>query len=110
MGSSLRYQRRQSGLTQRDIAEILGTVGDRQVARHENVHAMPSFLVAIGYQIVFNAGTEVLFPGAFETVRQGIEERLAELERRLQENASGGRAAASIARKLQWLESRRNQP
>jgi hypothetical protein len=62
------------------------------------------------YQIIFQATTEKLFPGAYETVRQSVEERLAEMERRLQENAPKGRAAlADVARKLQWLAARRGQ-
>ena len=105
MGSSIRYQRRKSGLTQRELAEILGTIGDRQVARHENSHAMPSSLVVIGYEVVFQASAEQLFPGAYETVRQGIEQRLAEMERRLRENASKGRSVVDLARKLQWIEA-----
>lgn len=108
MGSSIRYQRRKSGLTQREIAEILGTVRDQQVARHENTRALPSFLVAIGYEIVFRASIEELFPGAYETVRQGVEERLAEVKQRLRESASKGRAAADVARKLEWLETRKS--
>jgi transcriptional regulator with XRE-family HTH domain len=109
MGTMIRYHRRKSGLTQREIEEILGTIGSRQVARHENARALPSFLTAIGYQIIFGASSAELFPGAYETVRLGVEKRLKELEQRLQANTAKGRHAAGIARKLVWLEGRKSQ-
>jgi transcriptional regulator with XRE-family HTH domain len=110
MGTMIRYLRRKSGLTQREIEEILGTIGNRQVARHENARALPSFLTAIGYQIIFRASSAELFPGAYETVRLGVEERLVELQQRLQAKTATGRNAAEIARKLVWLEERKSQP
>lgn len=108
MGSAVRYHRRKSGLTQRDIAEVLATISDKQVAKHEHARSLPSLLSAIGYQIIFRVSIAELFPDIYETVRQSVEERLAALERRLQDNTATGGKAEVIARKLIWLEERRN--
>jgi transcriptional regulator with XRE-family HTH domain len=107
MGSYLRYHRKNSGLTQNELAELLGSIGPRQVGRHETAEAIPSFLVAVGYQTVFGASIAELFPGVFDTVRVGIEQRLSEMEDRLHRSTVKGRDAAAIARKLEWFVERR---
>lgn len=106
---SLRYHRKRSGLTQRDLAEILGFVGARQIAKHEVEQAVPSIIAVIGYMVIFRASIAELFPGMYETVRDGVEERLAEFERRLHESTATGYEAELIARKLVWLEERRSK-
>jgi hypothetical protein len=69
---------------------------------------MPVLLVAIGYQVIFRAPIEQLFPGTYEAVRQNIEDRLSEFEAELQQSSIKGRRAAMIAQKLEWLWERRN--
>lgn len=109
MGSSIRYHRRHSGLTQHDLAEVLGAIGDRQVARYENLRATPSFRLAVAYEIAFRVSIAELFPGAYETVRQGVEERLTEMQDRLEQTRARDRDAAHIARKLEWFKERRRR-
>jgi transcriptional regulator with XRE-family HTH domain len=109
MGSYLLYHRKISGLTQRELAELLGSIGPRQVAKLESQMAAPSFLVAVGYHKVFGATIAELFPGFVETVGTNIEQRISEMERRLHESTAKGREAARIARKLEWCEQRRSQ-
>jgi hypothetical protein len=69
---------------------------------------MPVLLVAIGYQVIFRAPIQQLFPGTYEAVRQNIEDRLSEFEAELQQSSIKGRRAAMIAQKLEWLWERRN--
>lgn len=109
MGSRLRYHRKNSGLTQRDLAEILGFVGARQIAKHEVVQAVPSIIAAIGYQVIFCTSIAELFPGMYETIRDGVEQRLVEFEQRLHQSTATGYEAELIARKLVWLEERRSK-
>lgn len=106
MESYLRYHRKKSGLTQREVAEVIGSIGPRQVARHENSKGAPSFFVAISYQIMFRTTVAELFPGLFETVSGDIEQRLSEMEQRLHQSTVKGRKAADIARKLEWFVQR----
>jgi len=108
MANYLRSRRRKAGLSQRELARVLGFLTENQVGRHERGVLLPTFLVAISLEIVFRASTSELFPGVYETVRQNVEERLDALERELQESSARGRKAALIARKLEWLWERRN--
>lgn len=108
MGNYLRSHRRMSGLTQRELASIVGFLTRFQIARHEESRAVPVFLVAISYEIVFRAPISELFPGLYRSVEARIEEQLAQLEQALQESTAKGRKAAFIARKLEWLWARRN--
>lgn len=96
-------------MTQSDVAEILGSIGARQVSRHEGFQATPSIFAAIAYQVIFRADVSELLPGLFEAVRDGVEQRLAEFEHKLQQSTAKGPEAENIARKLVWIEERRNQ-
>jgi transcriptional regulator with XRE-family HTH domain len=108
LASHVRLHRRRSGLSQRELASIIGTLGPVGVSRHERSTAMPRFLVAVGYELVFNVPLAELFPGVYETLRSDIEARLSSLEEELHESTATGREAALIARKLEWLWERRN--
>jgi DNA-binding XRE family transcriptional regulator len=106
--SYLRTHRRKCGLSQSDLANILGLVTELQISRHERSLTLPLFLTAISYEIVFQVPLSELFPGVYETVHQNVEKRLAEIEERLHQSSAKGREATVIARKLEWLCERRN--
>ena len=106
----LRVSRRRSGLTQQELAEILGLISEWQISEHERSVGVPLFLTAVSYEIVFNVPISELFPGIYETVQTNIDSRLAELEARLHESSAKGRAAALVARKIEWLTMRRSSP
>ncbi len=108
--NNLRVHRRGSGLTQRELAEILGLISEWQISEHERSVGVPLFLTAVSYEIVFNVPISKLFPGIYEAVRMNIDSRLVELEARLHESSTKGRAAVLIARKIEWLTMRRNPP
>jgi DNA-binding XRE family transcriptional regulator len=108
IASHVRFHRRKSGLSQGELAEILGSLGKAGISRHERVVTLPKFLVAVGYEVVFRVPVADLFPGVYETVELGIETRLSMLEQKLHESSVKGREAALIARKLEWLWERKN--
>jgi transcriptional regulator with XRE-family HTH domain len=87
VGTYLRFLRKQNGLSQRRLAEILGSVSESQVSRHERSSGLPTILAALAYQAVFQKPVSEIFPGLYHTVEIGIEERLNELAQRL---GSGG--------------------
>ena len=107
VGTYLRFLRKQSGLTQRQLAQVLGTVTRNQVSRHERSVAAPSLIAALGYQSVFREPISDIFPGLYHTVAAGVEELLEELEIELGKSTIKGRAALPIARRLEWLAERR---
>lgn len=107
MASSLRFHRRRSGLTQREVANIICLVNESQVSRHERAVDQPSFLTALAYEVLFQAPLSQLFPGVYETIVINIDTQLGLMGQRLEQNPAKGREAKFTARKLEWLSERR---
>lgn len=108
IGNFLRSHRRTSGLSQRELARIVGYLTPFQVARHEQSSAIPALLIAISYEVVFRVSLSEIFPGLYRSVETKIEEVLSNMEQELQECTAKGRKAAIIARKLEWMWARRS--
>ena len=108
LASYLRTHRKQSGLSQRELARLLGYPDEGQVSRHERLYCVPPFQIALRYQAVFRVPISDLFPGAYETAKEAIEARLTQMEHDLHECSAKGRNAATIARKLEWMWERQN--
>jgi len=108
IASYLRTHRKKSGLSQRELASILGFLSEIQVSRHERSVTIPGLLIALGYEAIFRAPIAEIFPGLYRAVETSIEERLATMENELQQSNVKGRKAASVARKLEWFWERRN--
>jgi transcriptional regulator with XRE-family HTH domain len=108
VGTYLRFLRKKSGLSQRQLARILGSVTAKQVSRHERSATAPNLLTAFGYQLVFQQPVSKIFPGLYYAVETAIEESLGELECELSNSAARGRTAVRIACQLEWLWERKN--
>lgn len=106
LANSLRLHRRRIGLSQGELGRVLGYDDESAVAKHERFQVMPPFLVALGYEVVFQIPVSELFPGVAKTVALGIEARLDELEYALRQGGAIARPTAAT-RKLEWLETRR---
>jgi DNA-binding XRE family transcriptional regulator len=104
----LRSHRRKSGLSQRELANIVGYVTQAPVSEHERSVTIPALLIALSYEVVFRVPLSELFPALYGTVEANIEEQLSMIESKLQQSTAKGRRAAYIARKLEWLWERRN--
>jgi len=104
----LQVLRRKSGFSQSDLALVLGIVTESQVSRHEQSVTIPGLIAALGYEAFFRRPISEIFPGLYYTVSAGIEERLLQLERLLQDSSIKGREAEPIARKLEFMSERRN--
>jgi hypothetical protein len=89
------------------MAEIVGLFNEMQVGRHERFDTIPSLMAALSYQAVFRIPVAELFPGLYETIAHGIEERLLALENTLQDSSARGNKANIIATKLVWLNQRK---
>ncbi len=108
LASYLRSHRLKSGMSQRELAELVGIIAHHQVSIHERSVAFPSLMAALSYQAIFGVPVAELFPGLYEPILVNIEMRLSEMEHRLQDSSAKGRSAEIIARKLEWLWARRN--
>jgi DNA-binding XRE family transcriptional regulator len=109
IGNYLRSHRRRSGLSQRELARIVGYLTRFQVARHEESAAIPVLMIAIAYEVVFRVPLREIFSGLYTTIETKIESELSTLEQKLQESTAKGRKAEVIARKLEWLWERSNR-
>jgi len=108
VGTYLRFLRKKSGLTQQELAQILGSATATQVSRHERSVTPPGLLIAFGYQAVFRKPVSDIFPGLYYAVESGVEERLAAFENELRSSTVKGRAAEPIARRVEWFWERKN--
>ena len=107
IASYLRSHRLKSGFSRRELAEIAGLLTKTQVARHERSNQLPSLIAALSYQAIFRISITDLFPGLYETIAQGIEDRLSALEHTLENSSARGSKANIIAINLVWLNERK---
>lgn len=103
----LRTLRIRSGLSQREVAEILGFKTDVPAFRHECSRTLPDLRTAIGYEIIFRVPLSSQFDALYRSVEPIIETRMLDLKRRLEEQSGGGNAART-ARKLEFFWERQN--
>jgi transcriptional regulator with XRE-family HTH domain len=108
LANYLRYHRKRSGLSQREIAQLLGYPDQDPVSRHERSRSIPPLIIALCYQAIFRVPVSDLVPGHFEKTRRTIEERLAKMEHDLQQRSAKDRDAAMVARKFEWMWERNN--
>jgi transcriptional regulator with XRE-family HTH domain len=108
LASYIRYHRKRSGLSQRELAQLLGYPDQESVSRHERSRSMPPLIIALRYQAIFRVPVSDLFPGHYENIQRVIDERLAKMEQELQQRSGRDRGAAMIARKLEWMWERNN--
>jgi transcriptional regulator with XRE-family HTH domain len=81
--SYLRTYRKSSGLTQKDVAYLLGCNGGAKVSRYERLSREPNLHTALGCQVIFDAHIENIFPGIHAGVEQNITKRARLLSERL---------------------------
>jgi|WetSurMetagenome_2_1015567.scaffolds.fasta_scaffold213070_2 DNA-binding XRE family transcriptional regulator len=108
LASYLRSHRKRSGLSQREIAHLLGYPDQGPVSRHERLCCVPPLMIALSYQAIFGVPVADLFPGSYEAIKQAVEERIEKMKDDLHNCSAKGRDAAMIARKLEWMWERQN--
>jgi transcriptional regulator with XRE-family HTH domain len=101
----LRANRKQSGLTQQEVAFVLGCENGAQVSRYERRHRLPPLETALACEAIFGIPIAELFAGVRQGVSRDIEKRLLELKAKLQSNP-GNANVRIIAHKLRWLAER----
>lgn len=91
--SLLRSWRRRTGLTQDDVAFLIGVRVASQVSRHESGERVPELRAVFGYKVVFGAGAQELLPRLYLDVAQQVADRAQKLLTELAENGEGQRSA-----------------
>jgi transcriptional regulator with XRE-family HTH domain len=103
----LRTHRKKSGLTQRELAQLLGYESKSPVSRHETAAGVPTLGIALAYEAIFRVPISELFPDLYRRTETSVEARLAMMEADLREKSAKGRKARAIAQKLEWTSARR---
>jgi transcriptional regulator with XRE-family HTH domain len=80
---ALKSHRKRSGLTQEDVAILIGAQSASQVSRHESGEREPDLGTAIAYRIVLDAPMAHLMPRLFRQIAQKVDERAAKLASQL---------------------------
>jgi DNA-binding XRE family transcriptional regulator len=100
-GNYLRTHRRRCGLSQEELAALVGYKNWNAVGRHERSQDIPPFLVALAYEIVFEVPVAQLFPGFYSAVRDSVAQNLRELKGNMA--GESGDRRRSNPEKTQWL-------
>lgn len=108
LSNSIRFHRRKSGLSQRELGQVVGYRDEQTVARHECFHATPPLEVAISYEIVFRIPISEMFAELHDELEVKVEESLVQLEEQLGRRSALDRNALATARKLMWLSGRKD--
>src|SRR5256712_568381 len=102
----LRTYRKRSGLTQREVAFLVGCRNGAQVSRYEKRRRLPPLRTALACEAAFGVPVSVLFAGLREVAGQAVSERLLALRSKLETSPAEGRDARLAAQKLRWLAAR----
>src|SRR5437867_1989895 len=103
----LRTYRKRSGLTQREVAFLVGCRNGAQVSRYEKRRRLPPLRTALAFEAAFGAPVSELFAGLREVAGRAVGERMLALRSKLETGAAQGREARLAAQKLRWLAERR---
>jgi len=99
----LRTYRKRSGLTQREMAFLLGCQTGAQVSRYEKRRRVPPLQTALACEAIFGIPVSELFAGLREEAEKEIAGQLVRLRSKLETQACGGREARLASRKLEWM-------
>ena len=103
----LRTFRKRSGLSQDEIAEIVGWRGGQALSSHEWGEYELSLRKALALEVLFREPLSRLFPEVHNAVERETESQIGKLERKLQQRSLQGYEAAVNAKKLVWLTQRK---
>src|SRR3989442_840206 len=106
----LRTYRKRSGLSQREVAFLVGCRNGAQVSRYEKRRRLPPLRTALACEAAFGVPVSELFAGLREAAGKAVGERLLALKSKLETGAAQGRDARLAAHNLPWLGDRHNLP
>jgi transcriptional regulator with XRE-family HTH domain len=103
LANYLKSYRKRSGLTQREVAFLLGWKHGEQLLRYEKHHRIPPFRIALAFEAIFKVPVTELFAGANDSIVGEIGTRIETLTAELQKRNDRGKEARHTARKVSWL-------
>jgi len=79
----LRFYRKRLGLSQREVAFLLGWCGASQPSRYEHFSRVPRLRTALALAVIFRVSVYDLFSGEYHNVENAVGLRARRLEARL---------------------------
>ncbi len=95
----LRTYRKRAGLTQSEVAFLLGCTDGAKVSRYERFAREPNLRTILGYERIFGAPARELFAGTYQKVEKATHRRAQLLAQKL----SAATPAHTTTRKLDLL-------
>jgi transcriptional regulator with XRE-family HTH domain len=96
----LRTYRKRAGLTQGELAFLLGCRNGAKVSRYERLQRVPTLQTALAYEAVLGVPARELFAGMFEEIQRTAKRRVRSLIKRL-----GSNQRPKVLRKLETLQA-----
>lgn len=93
----IRHHRKRLGLSQEDVAFLLGWSGSAQTSRYEHFRRIPTLRTALALSYIFQASIHELFSGEKEEVEEGVSKRAQILEQQFQQKSPGRITARKLA-------------
>lgn len=110
LANYLRTHRKKAGLSQIEIARLLGYENQGAVCHHERFQSMPSLLTALSYEIVFQAPISELFAGLRDSAEQLVEDRISQLASELEQRSGKASEPQSSRGSLSGCTDASTQP
>src|SRR5438309_12044963 len=95
----LKTFRRKSGLTQREVAFLLGWKNGAQLSRYEKRHTLPPLRTALAFEAIFKVPLAELFSGLRESVGRETSERIEKLNTNFQADTASKKQRRLVARR-----------
>lgn len=108
LSNYLRAHRKKSGLSEHEVASIVGWKNGGVVSHYEWGNHLPSLRTALALETLFQIPVSQLFAGIHEAIGSETEKQLRNLQIGLENTTAKGPAAVVTAKKLVWLTERRS--
>jgi|HubBroStandDraft_1064217.scaffolds.fasta_scaffold704986_1 transcriptional regulator with XRE-family HTH domain len=104
LNNYLRPHRRRIGLSQSEVAFLLGAHEGGRISRYEKGHRIPTLRTALAIATVFGDSPSNLFSGIQTGVDREVLPRIRQLRARLEKKHKEQRETPADNRKLHWLD------
>ena len=98
--SYVRTHRKRLGLSQDEVAFLLGAASGTKVSRYESFTRTPGLETALAYEVITGRSVREIFAGLYERIEKDVAARARKLSQRIE----GNQATRQGARKRQVLE------
>lgn len=92
----LRSNRKRLGLSQDEVAFLLGTRSGARVCRDERFMREPSLKTALAYEAIFQKSSRELFAGIYQEIEQEVTGRAKALANRMDRQESSRQSAQKL--------------